>query len=455
MASLQFDRKLGAYRLQFTHPQDGSRRSVRLGPIERTTAELFQRHVKHLLACIRLDEPCSESTMRWMAGLSDELHERLAKAGLAESRQKRRAQRITLGQWLNAFIASRTDVKPATRESYDRCRKSLIAHFGADRRLDSIDRAAARKWRLWLATKGNRRDKNRQSVADATVRRRTAIAKQIFSAAVEDRRIKENPFKDLPSGDRPNPQRQAFVEAAVIETLIAAAEPQLGLVLALARFAGLRIPSEIAGMLWTDIDLPNGRLLIRSPKTEHHGLAQRFMPIHSPVLRRLLEDAHERAPDGAVKVFPKITPQSNLREAVEKLARRCGVKLWPKLFVNLRSSLETELLDKYPAADVASWMGHTVAIQQKHYAQVRQETFQRAVAEGLSGANGAENALVQAGGGAESGAVRGGQGAPLSGLAAPAIPQKPCETHEKSLGVAPCLCHPVGGTGLEPVTPAV
>ena len=79
-------------------------------------------------------------------------------------------------------------------------------------------------------------------------------------------------------------------------------------------------------------------------------------------------------------------------------------------------------------------------------------TFQRAVAEGLSGANGAENALVQAGDGAESGAVRGGNRAPLSGLAAPAISQKPYETQEKSLGVAPCLCHSVGSTELESVT---
>jgi integrase len=200
-----------------------------------------------------------------------------------------------------------------------------------------------------------------------------------------------------------------------VEALIDAAPADIGLVLALARFAGLRIPSEIAGMVWDDVDLENGRLLVRSPKTEHHGLSRRYVPVCSPVLRRLLHAAQERAAMGVHRVFPGVTATSNLREAVERVARRCQVSLWPKLFVNLRSSFETELLERFPAKDVASWLGHTVAIQQKHYAQVRHESFLRAVEEGSRSAEdlrAVARSSEPSGGGAESGAVRGGTGLP-------------------------------------------
>ena len=35
-----------------------------------------------------------------------------------------------------------------------------------------------------------------------------------------------------------------------------------------------------------------------------------------------------------------------------------GSECWPRLFHNLRSSCETELLEKFPTPCVARWMGH-------------------------------------------------------------------------------------------------
>jgi hypothetical protein len=35
-----------------------------------------------------------------------------------------------------------------------------------------------------------------------------------------------------------------------------------------------------------------------------------------------------------------------------------GWEFWPRLFHNLRSSCETELLEKFPTPVVARWMGH-------------------------------------------------------------------------------------------------
>ncbi len=58
----------------------------------------------------------------------------------------------------------------------------------------------------------------------------------------------------------------------------------------LARYAGLRIPSECHLLTWASVRLAEGELIVRSPKTERHeGKALRIVPI-DPRLRPLLED---------------------------------------------------------------------------------------------------------------------------------------------------------------------
>ena len=65
---------------------------------------------------------------------------------------------------------------------------------------------------------------------------------------------------------------------------------------ALARYAGLRCPSEVGALTWADVNWEKGRLTVRSKKAEHHGAdhAVRVVPI-SPDLRAILADASEQA----------------------------------------------------------------------------------------------------------------------------------------------------------------
>src|SRR5207244_2847863 len=70
---------------------------------------------------------------------------------------------------------------------------------------------------------------------------------------------------------------------------------------------------------------------------------------------------------------------------------------WPKPFINMGGSCETELMAKFPAHVVVSWPGHSVRIAQKHYTTLREEDFERAVSEGgaKSGALEAQNRTQQ------------------------------------------------------------
>lgn len=191
-----------------------------------------------------------------------------------------------------------------------------------------------------------------------------------------------NPFERLPSASRANTTRQRFVDHQTIQTVINAAPPgDWRVIIALARYGGLRIPSELSTLRWDDVNLPQRKMTIRAPKTEHHrdgGI--RVCPIF-PELFSFLQEAWESAPDGAVYVIEspkKRSAKSNLGTELKRIIDRAGVVPWPKSFQNLRASRETELLARFPAKDVAAWLGNSVPVAMKHYAMATAEQFERA-----------------------------------------------------------------------------
>ena len=68
----------------------------------------------------------------------------------------------------------------------------------------------------------------------------------------------------------------------------------------------------------------------------------------------------------------------NLRTRLLWIIKRAGLKPWPKLWQNLRSTRETELADQFPAHVAAAWIGNSVAVAVKHYLQVTDEHFSEA-----------------------------------------------------------------------------
>ena len=217
-----------------------------------------------------------------------------------------------------------------------------------------------------------------------TVKKRIANAKQFFGYAVKHRILTANPFDNLKSAAGANRDRDYFVtrdEAAKV--LEACPSNEWRLLFALSRFGGLRCPSEHLALRWCDVDLPGGKMVVQSPKTKRHeGKESRVVPIF-PELRPYLEQAWDDMPEGAVYVVNGYRDATtNLRTHLERIIERATLKPWPKLWQNLRATRATELADEFPDHVAAAWLGHSTKIANKHYRQVTDSHFAKAVATG-------------------------------------------------------------------------
>jgi len=66
-------------------------------------------------------------------------------------------------------------------------------------------------------------------------------------------------------------------------------------IFALCRWGGLRCPSELLALQWSDIDWQEQRMQVPEPKVAHHpGRGRRTVPLF-PELRQALDDAFDLA----------------------------------------------------------------------------------------------------------------------------------------------------------------
>ena len=83
------------------------------------------------------------------------------------------------------------------------------------------------------------------------------------------------------------------------------------------------------------------------------------MPLF-PGLRPHLEEALDRAGPGTIHVVTRWRDaDQNLRTGLLRILRMAGVRPWPRLYQNLRSSREMELAERFPIHVVAEWLGNS------------------------------------------------------------------------------------------------
>ncbi len=365
MASLAFDDD--GVRLIFKLGTE-KRKTVRLGNVSRKAAKDFKLYTERLINARNLNTPLDPQTESWLDGLSEVMHKRLARVGLVESREP--SASITVGHLLDQFVESAT-VKPSTMAAYRQTTESLRAFLGEATALTDIDTMDADRWRKSL-TETDR-------LAPATQVKRCIVAKAIFKRAVRWGWLDESPFEHLRGGSQRNPKRASYVSTKTIESVLdACPDARWRAIVGLARYAGLRCPSELTELKWADVAWDQHRLTVRSPKTAQiDGHAVRVVPI-APALMPILQDLYDEAEEGEERVVVGLDSATNLRTHMLRILARAGVKPWPRLFHALRASCACDWVDQLPEHVVSSWLGHSPRVAAEHYLQTRDEHFRRA-----------------------------------------------------------------------------
>jgi integrase len=396
MASISKDPgKRGAtYRILFKGI-DGKRRTLRLGNVSNGQAGEVKRHVEELLRCKAnpaLEQ--NEKTRQWVTKIDGDMRAKLADFGLVAAEGHTR-----LGPFIAAYIKQREPlVKPSTLRTDRQTEASLIAKFGADKRLRDITEGDAIDFRNYLLTVGGPKKKNLATgeleptgVEEATVRKRCSVAGKFMLYAMRHGWISSNPFgcKEVPRTNVAT-EHKAFISAADAQSVLDQLHgTQWTLLFALSRWGGLRVGSEPRQLTWADVNLELDRFLVRSPKTAHHaGLESRWVPIF-PELAPLFAARFEEAAGGETPVLPiRETPvlpmlvgrtDASLRKPIEKAIKAAGLTQWPRLWHNLRASRQTELEEMgFSRKAVCSWLGNSSPVADKHYLQVTDDQFRKA-----------------------------------------------------------------------------
>ncbi len=370
MASIGQDSN-GRKRILFV---DGdTRQTIRLGKATMGQAEKFKTKVEALIGCKLQGTTPEEEVIKWLSDLDDTLHERVAAVGLVKSRSRSAA---TLKTFLYDYFKALA-VKSGTETAYDHTRRYLLAYFGENRALRSIEPQDAEQFRQHLKA---------SKLSESTIARRVSVARMMFKRAGKWKLISENPFADVKAGAQTNKARMFFVTRDMATAVLNACNNvEWCLLFALSRYGGLRCPSEHLALKWADVDWEKSRIRIPSCKTEHHeGGDCRYIPMF-PELRPYLLEAFEQAEAGTEYVITKYRDTTvNLRTQLIRIIHRAGLKAWPKLWHNLRSSRQTELAQEFPLHIVCAWIGNSRAVAQDHYLQVRDTDFEKAIKDGTS-----------------------------------------------------------------------
>jgi integrase len=351
--------KNGTRRIQFVN-SNKERKTIHLGKTPLKRCQNIKLHIEELVASECSNLPLDQQTAAWIGGLDDEaLYAKLVKVGLVPNREKRETK--TLGAFITEYIADRKDISSGTRENLGHARRYLVEFFGAEREIHTIRRGDADRYAF--AMKGK--------YAEATAAKSLKNARQFFAAAVRLELIEKNPFDGIKPGSMENKSRMRFITKEDTEKILAAApNAQWRLLIALARYGGLRTPSESLALEWANIDWENGKMLVRSPKT-----GDRWVPLFAE-LRPHLEEGFD--PESIHVITKTRSTRSNLRTHFHRIIRRAGLTPWEKPFQNLRSSRETELAQTFPIHVVVAWIGNSVPVAAKHYLQVTEADFEKA-----------------------------------------------------------------------------
>jgi len=360
------------YDIQLSPGENESRPKISLGQITKSQANTAKVNIEKLIKCKNTGAIMLPAVQEWLDGITDGLRKRLKALGIIGATNG--GQNYTVSEWVKRYIAGRPDVKETTVRKWRDCESKLTAFFRGQF-IGDVTVYQAKNFRVYLQSVSG--------LSENTIRRHIGITRQFFNSAIDAKIITENPFrgKDQPVTVRANPTRFYYVKPEIaVQVLEACPDAQWRLIFGLARWGGLRCPSEVLRLTWQDVDFENNSFTVHASKTEHHADSGiRKVPMF-PELRPLFQDAFDKAQEGDTCCITRYRDGANLSVQMRRIVKRAGFEVWPKIFQNCRSTRETELfkMTNGNVKAVCSWIGNSPAVAMQHYAQITEADIQEA-----------------------------------------------------------------------------
>lgn len=330
----------------------------------------------------RTPEPELLETIQNMPGLLEKLKEK----GLFEY-----SVCLSLKELCERFIKDNEvqGLAPSTIQSRKNAARRLRDFFGDDRKAEDITKSEAKEYDAEMARLVKTKENGGQGIAPATRSGVIKNTKAIFNWGVKMELIASNPFQCVTAGSQANRKRQYYLTLNETALILKACEytnngDEWAVMCALARYQGLRVPSESRALRWSDVDFKNQMIHITAQKTK----SERDMPLFKntmSILKRLQEN-QERAGtfNDSPFVLRTVRMVTNPGTTFKKIVQRAGVEDYPKPFQNLRASAATDVYNMYGTMAESRWIGHGAAIAEGHYLMVAPGTLERAKREGIT-----------------------------------------------------------------------
>jgi len=351
------------------------RETVGLGTFDESQAKEAKVHIEHLADVRSRERPPQKTTSRWLSTLPAEIYDRLAILRLVEPRAIAEQPRTVLA-FMRSYIAGRTDWKKP--ENYTQAVDKLQTFIKRDVPLEGLRRGDTDRWHRWMIYDL----KMSPNTAGQNVKR----CRQMMRAAIDDGLLEANPFDGVKIDLKSDKTKNRFVDEGAAKAMLEACPDQeWRTIFSLCRFGGLRCPSEVLTLRWSDIDFSKERCKITSSKTARYGKGERIVPLWPEMKAEL--DALWSIMEPGVKV--PLTDfviqryrgsEQNLRTQLNRIADNAKLVKWPKPFMALRASRRTELerSGKFANHVLNEWFGHTGKVAEEHYLQVTEADFAQA-----------------------------------------------------------------------------
>ena len=314
-------------------------------------------------------------TEHWLQSAPAEIKAKLSKVGLIAVTESKTCQQL----W-DAYMKHKTDIKPKTVKAYNECRNHFFKMFSTTESIEKITPERLLEWKSSLL------DEYAKASVAGYIKNLGAVLKW---AVDKQKWLTDNPLANIERGSFVNEEgNQTISMDEYYQLLDACPNQEWRTIIALARIGGLRCPSELQQLRWSDINWEKNRFLVRSPKTEHHeNHRERIVPLFAELRTEL--DRHFLLDETIGNEFVIQSLQGTnwgLHTPFQKIAYNAGLGTIIRPFDNMRASRSHEVFERFGAPKENEWIGHSEAIRKKHYkGQFSDEAFAEAADVDLVG----------------------------------------------------------------------